>query len=67
MTFTHAYREAAAIIGGCPLEYAAEGGTPLIHRARLHELLADNECVHGRLPGDTTPVCGCWQTEKQHA
>lgn len=22
--------------------------------------LADNECRHGRLPGDKSPACGCW-------
>lgn len=21
---------------------------------------ADRECVHGRLPSDTSPECGCW-------
>lgn len=25
--------------------------------------LADNECKHDRLPGDTTPPCGCWPQE----
>lgn len=22
---------------------------------------ADSECEHGRLPGDRTPPCGCWE------
>jgi hypothetical protein len=26
-------------------------------------LLADNECRHGRFPGDLTPVCGCFGAE----
>jgi hypothetical protein len=26
-------------------------------------ILADHECKHGRLPGDSTPTCGCWATE----
>ena len=26
--------------------------------------LADHECRHGRLPGDRTPVCGCWEAER---
>lgn len=24
---------------------------------------ATYECVHGRLPQDTTPACGCWAVE----
>lgn len=29
----------------------------------LHSQLADDECQHGRLPGDRTPACGCWPIE----
>jgi hypothetical protein len=25
--------------------------------------LADFECKHDRLPGDKTPLCGCWPEE----
>lgn len=48
-TFSDAYAAAAAGVGseGCPIE------------AGLILRLADNECVHGRLGGDRTPVCGC--------
>ena len=24
---------------------------------------AELECEHGRLPGDRTPPCGCWESE----
>jgi hypothetical protein len=24
---------------------------------------AELECEHGRLPGDKTPPCGCWEAE----
>jgi hypothetical protein len=24
---------------------------------------AEHECKHGRLPGDSTPPCGCWAGE----
>lgn len=50
--FPARYRAALQHTGGiCPIE---EG---LIGR------LADHECRHGRLPGDSTPKCGCWDTE----
>lgn len=26
--------------------------------------LTDNECEHGRLPGDRSPACGCWKEER---
>jgi hypothetical protein len=26
--------------------------------------LSDNECAHGRLPGDRSPACGCWGAER---
>lgn len=29
----------------------------------LQSALADDECEHGRLPGDHTPACGCWPEE----
>lgn len=28
---------------------------------------ADNECVHGRLPHDSTDPCGCWPQEREAA
>ena len=50
--FTAHYRAALTHTGGvCPIE------------AGLIGQLADNECKHGRLPGDRTPKCGCWPTE----
>lgn len=42
------YRRAEKAAGGCPIE------------AGLLLRLADNECEHGRLPGDRTEPCGCW-------
>ena len=46
------YRAALTHTGGmCPMETGAIGR------------LADNECKHGRLPGDRTPKCGCWLAE----
>jgi hypothetical protein len=45
------YRAAARDAGGCPIEAGVLGR------------LADHECAHGRLPGDRTPKCGCWQQE----
>jgi hypothetical protein len=29
----------------------------------IRSTLADNECEHGRLPGDPSPPCGCYGTE----
>ena len=29
--------------------------------------LADFECKHGRLSGDSTPPCGCWPAEARNA
>jgi hypothetical protein len=29
----------------------------------LHLQLADHECPHGRLYGDTSTPCGCWPGE----
>lgn len=51
------YRERAQLAGGyCP----AEVGLMLdVGLGRL----ADLECTHGRLAGDSSPVCGCWVQE----
>ena len=50
--FADRYREAMRQAGGaCPIESGVLGR------------LADNECDHGRLPGDRTPKCGCWPQE----
>jgi hypothetical protein len=37
-----------ALNGSCPIESGYIGK------------IADNECSHGRLPGDRTRPCGCW-------
>ena len=50
--FADRYREAMRQAGGaCPIESGVLGR------------LADNECDHGRLPGDRTGKCGCWPQE----
>ena len=50
--FAERYREAVRQAGGaCPIESGVLGR------------LADNECDHGRLPGDRTGKCGCWPQE----
>src|SRR3954462_11931457 len=52
-SFATRYRELAYAIGGCPIERGLIGA------------LADNECrLHGRLPGDPDPPCGCWPEEE---
>jgi len=52
ISFSARYRAAMAQCGGrCPIEAGPLGR------------LADNECRHGRLPFDRTPVCGCWPQE----
>ncbi|HYB25588.1 MAG TPA: hypothetical protein VEF89_03145 [Solirubrobacteraceae bacterium] len=52
--FADRYREAMRVAGGaCPIESGLLGR------------LADHECQHGRLPGDSTPRCGCWPQENQ--
>lgn len=51
MKFSHAYEAAFRRYGVCPIE----SGQLL--------RLADDECKHGRLPGDRTPACGCWPQE----
>lgn len=40
-------------INGCPIESGFIGN------------LVDNECPHGRLPGDATSACGCWPQEHE--
>jgi len=51
-SFPDRYRVAMRLAGGaCPIE------------AGLLGRLADHECVHGRLPSDRTPRCGCWPEE----
>ena len=50
--FADRYRQAMRQAGGaCPIESGVLGR------------LADNECDHGRLPGDRTRKCGCWPPE----
>ena len=50
--FADRYRTAMRLAGGaCPIE------------AGLLGRLADQECAHGRLPGDRTAKCGCWAQE----
>jgi hypothetical protein len=51
MSFHDAFWALAHRIGGDPIESGAWGK------------LADNECKHGRLPGDSTEPCGCWPQE----
>ena len=50
-SFADRYRAAMRETGCCPIE------------AGLLGRLADNECAHGRLPGDRTAKCGCWPQE----
>lgn len=47
----HPLAELASSPEFCPIE------------AGLLFKLADNECSHGRLPGDRTRPCGCWPQE----
>jgi hypothetical protein len=49
--FAARYRAAEQAHGACPIESG--------HLLKL----ADNECEHGRLAGDSTPPCGCWPSE----
>jgi hypothetical protein len=50
--FPEIYRATMRHAGGCcPIE------------AGLLGRLADHECAHGRLPGDSTAKCGCWPQE----
>lgn len=53
-SFAAVYRAASRAAGGCAIE------------AGLVLKLADNECAHGRLAGDSTPACGCWPGELAH-
>ena len=51
-SFAAAYRAAQQLAGGaCPIE------------AGLLGRLVDLECRHGRMPGDSSPPCGCWPQE----
>jgi hypothetical protein len=52
-----------ALDGACPLDYLADGGYCAPIGRPWMQLLADDECVHGRLPGDRTEACGCWPSE----
>lgn len=73
-TLAERYREGErALDGACPLDFLADGGfcAPITHPSM--RLLADNECEHGRLPGDRLDgeapnwphahPCGCWPSE----
>lgn len=52
--FTTAYIQACENAGNvCAIEAGVFGR------------LADNECPHGRLPGDKSDPCGCWIQEAQ--
>ena len=51
LTFAEAYARFVEKVGQCPIEAGTVGS------------LADHECVHGRLPTDPTPACGCWVNE----
>lgn len=51
MKLPEAYRRKLAKLAACPIELGAIGA------------LADTECRCGRLPGDPTPICGCWPQE----
>ncbi|MGN6167719.1 MAG: hypothetical protein ACTHQQ_06060 [Solirubrobacteraceae bacterium] len=54
-SFSARYNAARVRGGGpCPIEAGALGR------------LADHECSHGRLPGDRTPLCGCWPQEQNY-
>lgn len=46
------YEKIYRLFGVCPLESGMMGQ------------LADHECEHGRLPGDSTEPCGCWGPER---
>jgi hypothetical protein len=51
-TFAEVYRQLLELADGrCPIE------------AGLLANIADNECRHGRLPGDKGEACGCWPGE----
>lgn len=40
---------------------------PLIPRPGHLDLLAENECAHGHLPGDRTLTCTCWPQRRTRA
>ena len=50
-TFPRLYARLVARDGSCPIESGVIGR------------LADNECIHERLPFDRTPACGCFPQE----
>lgn len=59
------YAHGEQLLGGaCPIGLVADGGyvEPISQRS-WSQLLADDECAHGRLAGDPTKPCGCWPTE----
>lgn len=65
-SFAEHYQHGVRALGGaCPIEMIESGGfaSPIRETGALHELLADNECAHGRLAGDPTDRCGCWPGE----
>jgi hypothetical protein len=47
------YPFTTTVLPAAPLD---RGGGPELYDAV-------NECEHGRLPGDKTPPCGCWDSE----
>lgn len=51
-TYVERYRALEAQIKDCPVELGLIGN------------LADNECKHGRLPGDKSAACGCFVAVK---
>jgi hypothetical protein len=54
-TFGQRYDRAVAVIGGCPIEWAEVGGYPQVVGRPVTPKSADDECEHGRLPGDECP------------
>jgi hypothetical protein len=65
-----------ALDGACPIDNLSEGGYCAPIGRPWTALLADDECEHGRLPGDRldgtapnwphTHACGCWPSELPH-
>lgn len=58
------------VLGGEMWESIEEHGHDLMFGADSYSVglaagmrLADFECEHDRLPGDGTPICGCWPSE----
>jgi hypothetical protein len=54
-SFAERYRAATKLIGGCPIEWLEAGGYPQVVGRPAVPQSADEECVHGRLPGDACP------------